>query len=293
MVITGYKYQRYNGDELEIWRSVNTTTSMINEKGDTTFISTEELKDKYVMLTPDAFLNIMITDRVDNPDVYLCVNKATNISSGSKVPDLIMRQSILNLSRNTMQLGNKIFAGDCITANILPGENRMTDFMEFKEINATWSIALYVDDTLDTILEAIGNVAHKAINAELASIKAQYGTSEIVEGYVDNLRELMLDNYFIARYREIFNIMQVDWKIEDPNNPVLSPEAKKDLEDALRKYIDIKVILKYGKDIDVAKIVSIQHIMVSDSTETIYLIAYEVTGFYPIDDDIARAMHVM
>ena len=63
------------------------------------------------------------------------------------------------------------------------------------------------------------------------------------------------------------------------------------LEDLLRAYITDVKVLKYDKDIDISKIVSKTHIMISDETENIYLVSYIVKEAYPVDNDIARAMN--
>ena len=71
---------------------------------------------------------------------------------------------------------------------------------------------------------------------------------------------------------------------------ILNNKQREKLENELRKFIaDIKVI-KYDKDIDISRIVSRSHSMVSDSNGIIYLIAYTIIGEYPVDSDIAAAM---
>ena len=135
----------------------------------------------------------------------------------------------------------------------------------------------------------------KKINAQLNIIKSQLSPNPVIVGAVDNLEQLLIDTDFMVRYREIFNIAQIDLPIEpdqisENGSVTLNEYQTKIIEDMLRKYIHIVKVIEYAKDIDVSKIVSFKHIMISDRSQTIYLVAYEEIGDYVIDEDIARAM---
>lgn len=300
MKLLGYKYQIYENDEFKIYRLIKAIDTysfeMIGENGKSIIVSGNELLDKYVRLIPDAFMNIMITDKDEDPDVYICINKSSNLTQNKTAPDIIVRQSIYSVSKLQFNLTDKIYVGDCISEFTNPSGGDLSEYMQFKNIDYTASIALYVDDTLDSIINSINDEIMENINNELKDIKDKY-SNDMVEGYVDNLRDLFYNNNFICRYREIFNIMQVDWPIDlgeksynKDGDIILNKKQIHNIEDELRKYITNIKVIKYEKDIDISKIVSLSHLMISDSTETIYLIAYTVIGDYPIDEDIAAAM---
>ena len=64
--ILGEKFQIYIDDELRIRRIIKIKNEECfvlkdTKSGETIIISKNDLYDKYVKLTPDAFLNIMIT----------------------------------------------------------------------------------------------------------------------------------------------------------------------------------------------------------------------------------------
>ena len=66
MEVIGTKYQIFEGENLKVRRVVRVKDDgiyVLKENGnDQNFtVSEKELADKYVRLTPDAFLNIMIT----------------------------------------------------------------------------------------------------------------------------------------------------------------------------------------------------------------------------------------
>ena len=118
-----------------------------------------------------------------------------------------------------------------------------------------------------------------------------------IKGYSRTLEELMHKNNFIDEVRMSFNIYKIEWKIildEDSYNVngdiILNEKQTNALEDMLRKEIaDVKII-PYDKDVDISKIVQYEHVMVSDQTNQIYLIAYRKIADYKPDNDIARGM---
>lgn len=303
MKLIGTKYQIYEENKLIIYRIIGYQNShyiLLDENGTEKIVKEQKILDKYVQLTPDAFMNIMLTDHTEYPDVYVCVNKSSNLSSGKKVPDLILRQSIYS---DMDHFTNTVVFGDCVTDQVNNDSSGLESYMEFSDIDYSISIALYVDDTLESIFNILSkNKALKKIDNELLYIKNKFGNNvnQIkVTGYEDNLKDLMNNNHFIARFREIFNIMQVDWPIilgkesyNKDGNIILNEKQKKNIEDTIEKFINIKIIIKYDKDIDISKIVSLKHLMVSDVNGIIYLIAYDVIGDYPVDNDITGAMNV-
>ena len=140
-----------------------------------------------------------------------------------------------------------------------------------------------------------GHNARK-FNEVLRTIKSN-NTQSMLKGYCETLDQLFEENNFMFNYRMIFNIAQVDFPIELDNNTdkdgviTLNSKQISRLEDLLRAYITDVKVLKYDKDIDISKIVSKTHIMISDETENIYLVSYIVKAAYPVDNDIARAMN--
>jgi hypothetical protein len=103
----------------------------------------------------------------------------------------------------------------------------------------------------------------------------------------------------MLNYRALFNILQVDFPIviderstNHEGNIVLNKKQQKKLEDAIGQYIKVIAVIKYDRDIDIAKIVSYNHIMISDKSGIIYLIAYQKIGDYKVDNDIADALGI-
>lgn len=295
----GTKYQLYVDDELIVLRLINIKSEnkfvMIDKDKKRISMTKEELS-KCVKLEPDAMLNIMTTTSSDGlRDVYACVNKIEDLKNGITVPSLILRQDIYSSSKNAFgTVGNEIYVGECVINN---GDNNIESTFDFKEINDSVSISLYVDDKTEDINNFIIGHNVKKIDEVLRSI-ASNNSNDLVKGYCNSLKELFDYNNFIWYYRNIFNIMQIDFPIELGNNTSedgiikLNHKQIDRLEHKLLcSMMDVKV-LKYDKDIDVSKIVTNTHVMISDETENIYLISYINGGLLNVDADIERAMSI-
>lgn len=288
MKVIGTKYQTYENEKLKIYRVVEQISShhylIIDNDGKEKTIREQELIDKYIKLIPDAFMNIMITDKEEYPDVYVCVNKASSLEANIMIPDLILRQSLLFNDIHDTFKTNTITFGMCITTQTT-GTN-LSEYMEFKNIEYSMSIALYIDDNIDDIFKILDKTTGlEKVNNMLKYIKTKYGNNTemfSVLGYADNLKELMQDNEFIPRFRELFNVTTLNWQIilgkesyDKDGNIILNKKQIESLSSILRCIIKPLIILKYDKDIDISKIVAFKHIIVSDSDNNMYLIAYK------------------
>lgn len=307
MQIIGTKYQIFEDGILKVRRAVRAKGEdiyVLKEDGvNSNFIVTaKELSDKYVKLTPDAFLNIMITkepsyEGLEVNDVYFCVNRSCDLVASNNVPSLILRQNIYSRFKN-VEFGtfDSVYVGECATI-VNSSKEDLEGMMQFEEIVKQYSISTYLDDSLKDILACIPNKLKKDINATLLSIKS---TIPIAKGTTETIEQLLEENDFIGNYKSIFNIVQIDFPIilgkESYNKDgdiILNNKQKSRLEDILRRYISNIKVIKYDKDIDISKIVTTQHVVVCDSNNDIYLIAYSVDGYYANNEDDRQVLESM
>ena len=310
MQILGTKYQIFENDELKVRRVIKTKnedTYVLKENGieEKIIVSDKELSDKYVRLLPDALLNIMITKEPayegnDVNDVYFCINKTVDMSLGSSEPVLILRQNIYSKFKNIgAENFGDFYVGECATV-VNSSKEELAEFMTFEGIEKQCSIALYIDDSDQDILECIPNKLKKDINTVLCNIKSSM--PEMCKGTTETLEQLWEENYFIDNFKSIFNIVSINFPIvlgkESYNadgDIIINDKQKKCLENVLRRFISNIKVIKYDKDIDISKIVNTQHVVVSDSENQIYLIAYNVDGYYAEsqDTDVLKAFGLM
>lgn len=300
MEILGTKYQTYIDDELVVLRLVNIKSenkfTMVDREGNKLSMTKEEL-DKCIKLDSDALLCLMTTTLdEDVRDVYACVHRTDDMRNGIKEPVMILRQNIYSSSKNAFNAGMDIYVGECLVNPKFDNDEQFKSLLEFNTIDDTLSVALYVDDKFKDIKQFITGHNARKFDEVLRTIKSN-NTQSMLKGYCETLDQLFEENNFMFNYRMIFNIAQVDFPIELDNNTdkdgviTLNSKQISRLEDLLRAYITDVKVLKYDKDIDISKIVSKTHIMISDETENIYLVSYIVKEAYPVDNDIARAMN--
>ena len=300
--ILGFKYQTYEGGKLKVYRVIRYKLDDVlieDQNGKYKYVKATELKDKYIKLIPDAFINIMLTDIDKKDDVYVCVNKGSDLAARINTPALVLRQNCIDYDKSQIMINvsGKIYVGQCIINN---GNNAsdIIGLMEYDSIDYSVSIAAYVDDTLEDIIKCIPHKVYDRINKALKAIKEPAKDNHTITGYYDDFKKLLINNSFIPNYRRIFNIVQVDWRVDlgkqsyNSNGDLVFNNKQRTLfEEEIRQYVENIRIIKYDKDINIANIVASPHIMISDANEIIYLIAYDIVGDFPVDDDIAKAMH--
>ena len=301
MEILGTKYQTYIDDELIILRLINIKSedkfTMIDKDGNRISMNKEELS-KCVKLDADALLCLMTTTEDEGiRDVYACVHRVEDMRNGKKDPVIILRQNIYSSSKNAFNAGMDIYVGECLSNPKFDNDEQFKSLLGFKDINDKLSVALYVDDKFKDIKQFITGHNARKFDEVLRAIKSS-NTNSMIKGYCDTLEELFSENNFMFNYRLLFNIAQIDFRIELDNNTdkdgvitLNNKQIKRLEEDVIRQYITDVRVIKYDKDIDVSKIVDRTHVMISDETENIYLVSYVLTGSFPVDDDIARAMN--
>lgn len=307
----GQKYQIYENGKLLIFRRTSETQITNVVTGNIRSATDQELKDKYVRLTPDASMYIFVTDsksrKYDNPppDVYVVVNKASTISRFNKTLnetpiDLIIRQNCVNIDTTVFDPRNiKINVGVCICNIDKNGsQDQINDLMTIRSIDFKTKVDIYLEDTIDDIISCLPKDQINPVNYQLKKIHSMMYCN-MYNGYCKSLKELLEHNNFISNYRSLYNVINIDFKIDlgkesySVNGDLILTESQHlAFEDILRKHITNISIIKYDRDIDIAKIVSRDHIMVSDTDNIIYLIVYDVVGEYPIDSDIRKAMQV-
>ena len=304
MVRIGAKYHVYNGEVREIYRVIRfknteTVAVMDDNTGVIQSMSVKHIENSMVEITPDAIGDFMLTSYEDKSmhDVYFCVYRSDSIMSDKKTPALILRQDVYSYIKNPLSIDGKIYVGDCLTEDTMPGGEKLTSMAEFNSVDDNLSVCLYLDDKIEDIIMLIPSKFSSKMNNILTELTKR-NNAQIV-GYCSNIKQLMEENKFIDMYRSIFNIHQVDWPVIIDNrsydkqaNIILNDKQKHKIEDMIRRYIEVKYVIPYDYDIDLKSVVAFKHILISDSNQDIFMIVYDIIGDYPVDEDIARAMGV-
>ena len=221
------------------------------------------------------------------------------------LPDIVTTARSVNFDKTmSVDFTKEVFFGESISS-LSTDDMYKYLFKPLANNKSVYSfkIALYVNDTIDDIISIISN--DDKINDALKTIADSIRS---IEQFADtdchittNLKELLELSDYISNYRRIFNIVQVDWQVdlgEESYNKdgdlILNNKQIQKLQDLIRKNVTNIIVLEYDADIDVNKIVSYSHCMISDSAQKIYLIAYDVVSDYIEDtsdnSDVINAM---
>lgn len=299
----GSKYYTYKREERYAFRPIEEKDGKIlvrnvnNKVSSFVWVPETFLSQMTVEVIPDALLNVMITEYQDGKrDVYVWVFRMDAIAANNLEAALMLRQDTISYLKNEyLNNTSMVYVGECLTAMNNPTDDKLLNFAEYDKIVMDHSISVYLSDTTKDILELFPKKFLTEVDSTLKELTKFNSTN--VQGYCSTLEELFNTNDFIANFRSIFNIQQVDYNIilgpesyDENGDIVLNSKQKKHLEDMLRKNITNITVIEYDHDIDLKNIVDKKHILLSDKSEKIFLITYDVIGNYPVESDIAEAM---
>ena len=295
--IRGCKFQVYEDNKINIYRAIDVNEK--NHMAQLKNIETSEVVNKpsgwitenMVMIEPDTTIRFLITESTEGfPDVYVVVHTPKN-----PAPEMVLRQDICDTTDDE----NVYNAGMCVNTNMLGDPKDIIHIIECAKVNSKCDIYGYVSDTLNDIVECLGEYK-ECLDDTLKSINARINKASnlgrTVNGYCTDIVSLMKQCEFIAHYRWVFHITKIDFPIRltnDKSDIVLNKLQKHYLEDILQKYIENILVIEYDHDVDLKGLIGRPHIMVSDSEERIYLITYDVVANYPVDADIAQGMGII
>lgn len=170
-----------------------------------------ELKQHYIRLIPDAFMTISnvsypIDDEKDiGFDVLVTLNKF-----GDNVPDIICRQDtvdIFRFSNDKMQIP----IGISIPKIACPKNMNYLDFLYSKDCKDFKSTAVYLDDSLETVLRYLGSL-NKYDNT-MKKLKEKYSDTQMV-GCHDSVRDLLNGTGFYVDFQSVFGIYTFPFGID-------------------------------------------------------------------------------
>ena len=301
----GSKYYRYEGDKRVVLRA----QSICNEKdgivlvkdcdtGIENAVKESWLLDSHIELAPDGKLDIMITAFENGDrDIYAWVYRSDFIAAGQTEPIVVLKQDGYSNSKNAFAMDGDIWIGDCVSYKSNPLSCSLLDYADFHHVVTSYTLSIYLTDKLSDILACISDDMIKSLEDALASIRKRYESDPVICGVSEDVEHLFSDNGFMEEFHDAFGIQTIGWPIDlgaesrnENGDLVLNDKQITRLQNELQKFITDVQILAYDRDIDVKNIVKYEHVVVCDSNEKIYLIAYRVLSLYPVDDDIAKGM---
>ena len=284
-ILSGTKFYRYieNQENPEIIRVYNIPSQKmrpkdsviyLDEEGNKNRMSLGYLNDNYKMLKPDGVIIFTIVTVMNGPDVIVALQ---DTRSGHTEPYAICRQSIYDTFSNITNTNeNMEFVGMSISRDTCPANIRFEDCMACTGLKFNNSVAIYIDDTLDSILGLFSNTKYdKALEESKKVIESS--DNKVFLGLNTTLKDLLISNNFMADFRKCFKIMEIPFHI-DRESESLSIENILFLENALKCNIMETYVVKYTKEIDLSSIKRDYTLVSSaaDQFKDLYLVGYDI-----------------
>lgn len=316
----GNIYYRERENDFEIVRIIgiqNSETVKIKymDTGKVFKVSIKELKENFGVLISDLIISFSIVKVCSKengatiPDVMVLVYKRDELDNGGVetpygnliLPYCVCRQSITDIFYNYFKTGgesDKDLVGLSVTRDSCPANIEFTDLTYCSELVKSVAVNVYKTDTLDDILSMIDTtemdnvlsdmmIKHHTYNLNYVPFTPPIISGNEYEGYCKNLKTLLEINSFAYDMYTSMNITKVSFEIltmDDNGNTSLVPDQIRKLSDLYRININKTIVAKYEFDIDLDKI-QMNYMLIMDSTDTLYIIAYTSDGEY-IETDL-------
>lgn len=310
----GYKFYKVNeDDQVDIVRIVSlykdSPDVLVKREGESNSFKMDinDLAEKYTPLTPKGFITlnqVVIRDANGQncPDVIVAMYDMIHVRMGERQPAAVCRQSINDFFYHLLMTDpNKTIAGVSVSQENCPANINYDVMMACDGVIRSDMVNFYLDDTIDTILDAVDttpydNVLHKLFKDHLAS--KGYGESSIknfkypsVDGWCRNVKALLVDNNFISdidsmRHTTALNfdlkefLVEVDKEVYEFNSVML------DFFNYIYKLNVTKtMVVPYGYDINLGEFNNSNYIFMRDSESVTWVVVYTSEGEY-IEKDL-------
>lgn len=239
-------------------------------------MTVQELKDNYIKLVPDAFMTISnitypINDEKETGfDVMVTLNRFEE-----NVPEVICRQDSVDIFRfSNSQLAIPI--GISIPKIACPQNMNYLDFLYSKECKNFKSTAVYLDDSLDTVLKYFGSL-NKYDNT-MRKLKEKYKNTRMM-GCNSSVRELLIKTGFYADFQTVFGTYNFPFSIDTSRSEFNASELR--LLNSVINNSNNKVITEahycpYDRGINIEELET-KHVLINtgDPKESdVFLVAY-------------------
>lgn len=265
--IVGTRYYRYVNDrpiQIRLLRIKNDNCYVVESYGQRFNMTKAEFKT-YTKLHPDgniSFSVAMLDDGVK--DVITMFYRKQDIG---QFPFAVCRMNIYDLFTNAIRKEEDImYIGCSVNRDSCPED---IDFNLTRACNGSVKddvIAVYIEDTLDSILHLISSAPYDDV---LYMLSKGYMPDK-TRGVCSSLKQLLAQNHFIDDVYYGFKELAVQFKY--------IPEVAADLihavEDVIKHEMKNAVWTRFDRDIDLSKIED-EYVIVRDIEDNLFIVSYE------------------
>ena len=260
-IYSGSKFYRYldGQDHPEIIRLLNIDydkgiVKFINSNGEKKKESYTFITENFKMLAPDGLISVSHVDMTEGNEDVIVALKAfpktdTEWNNMSNMPYAICRQMVADVFSSMFEPDNPII-GVCISQDSCPVNVDFNLMLACTDIKYTRMIAVYLDDTLDSILNLFDNRIFDKVFEEVI-----YPRWQDTRGACKSLEELLRTNKFMFDFRKCFNIIEVPFMIteDEIKSEQLDELNTTFLANELKTNITETYLINYSRDIDLTK----------------------------------------
>ena len=279
-IYTGSKFFRYIDGivEPEIIRIRNidydkNLVKYYDSEGDKKKISYDFLIKNYKMLSPDGLINFSIVNVNEDKDIIVALKpfpKSTDeLNNMDNIPYAVCRQMAADVFSNNFNPDN-IIIGVSMSKDTCPANVDFNLMMACTGLIYNRMVAVYLDDTLDTILGLFDNSIFDKAFEEL------YEKMSYIPGMCKTLKELLHTNRFMYDFRKCFKIVEIPFTIDEKTEG-LSDENIRYLQNELKINIVETYVVRYSRDIDLRQIKRDYILATSaqDEYSDVYIVGYD------------------
>lgn len=263
--------------DLRIVRAKNENT-FIGKRNDGNLvkITKQDLLKNYNRIYPHGTIFVSTVAMKDNvKDVLIALFRMEDIDNQkTPLPFAVCRQYITDLFGQTMnQNPNASLVGLSISQKTIPVDLNFTDTVGCEKIIETKKYNVYLDDTLDDILELIDKKYMERINYILKDLKDKHDDLSSY-GYMETLEKLLLRNDFMFDFLSAWNITRVPFEIVEQEGTELLPNHRYEIEKIASHEMFKSYVIPYTYDINI-KNIKRSHVIVIDKNNKTFIIAYD------------------
>lgn len=279
-IYTGSKFYRYidGCTQPEIIRVSNIDyqkgiIKYFDADGNKCKCSYHTLTKEYKMLAPDGAISFSIVSVNNSKDVIVALKafakNEEDFVKDNNLPYAVCRQMVMDVFSANVDTENLIL-GVSMSQDTCPANVDFNLMFACTGLEYTRMVAVYLDDTLDAILNLFDNSMFDKVLNELSSNNPE------ARGMCTSLANLLTENNFMYDFRKCFKIMELPFAI-NLETEGLSPENIDYLSKELKVDILETYVVEYSRTIDTSKFKRdfILATCAQESFSKVYIVGYD------------------
>ena len=225
----------------------------------------------YTKLKEDGIVLITKVELDDSvPDIIVSFFRYKDLSK--HVPYAVCRQNVYDVYSNTIENdGGAMYIGCSVSKDTCPKNIKFSIMRACNKILLADHIAVYYDDTIDSIMECLEGTGHMLEYDKTMGILYEGFIKGKVRGQCSSVRQLLVENHFIQDVYRGFKVLKTNFPIS--GNEKFYPEYFRYVEDIIKVQLVGPVITEFTRDIDITKIQD-KYIILLDSDNKLFILSY-------------------